>query len=210
MLTSAEQTQVWRTFPGALLLVTVLFGMYLRLYGLDWGTDGAGRFHPLHPDETTLITATSQLRDQLKPAITAYGTLPMYLLYLIGKPVTLLFGTSLFDAQDQAFTYVFARTLSATFSIFTIYLVFKIGRRTDDDWVGLLGAAFLAVMVLPIQLAHFYTVDGLFTAIATLAVYHIIRTQQRDSWNEVIVVGILTGLATGVRLGGFSYWCLSP
>ena len=189
--------------PGAFLLLIVLFGVCLRFYGLDWGTDLDGRFHPLHPDETTLINAASQLRESLKPSVTAYGTLPMYLLYVVGKPAAVFGGRALFEPDHQAFTHAIARTLSASFSVLAIWFAFKIGTRTDDDRVGLLAAAFLAVMVLPIQLAHFYTVDGIFAALAALALYRSIKAEQgRDCWRDHILIGIFTGLAASVRLGG--------
>ena len=56
----------------------LLTGAALRFYGLDWGTDAAGVFHRFHPDEETLVNAAANLQFSLEPAITAYGTLPMY------------------------------------------------------------------------------------------------------------------------------------
>ena len=60
------------------------------------------------------------------------------------------------------------RFLSALFSTASIALVYGIGARLYRPAVGLLAAAFLAVAVVPIQLAHFYIVDPV-QAFAVLA-----------------------------------------
>ena len=187
---------------GILWVGIILLGVGLRFYGLDWGTDSDGVFHPLHPDETTLINAASQLRENLKPTITAYGTLPMYLLYLFGQPSAIMLGESLFASESQSFTYTVARALSALFSVLTIWFTFAIGKRIGDERVGLLAAAFLAVMVLPIQLSHFYTVDSLFVALATLSLYQSVKAGQQGYWCDYAWTGVVVGLATSVRLGG--------
>ena len=70
-----------------LLSLILLNGATLRFWHLDWGTDpGDGRFHPLHPNERSLLQAAAELRHDLKPTISSYGALSLYLPWL---PATL-------------------------------------------------------------------------------------------------------------------------
>ena len=66
---------------------------------------------------------------------------------------------------------IVGRYVSASFDILTILLVFAIGKRLYGKWVGLLGAAFYAFAVLPIQLSHFATVDAITNTFAYGAVW---------------------------------------
>lgn len=81
-----------------LLSLILLIGATLRFWHLDWGTDPVdGRFHPLHPDERSLLQAAAELRHDLKPTISSYVALSLYLPWL---PAT-LFG---FVAESSPFT----------------------------------------------------------------------------------------------------------
>jgi hypothetical protein len=50
---------------------------------------GSAAFYNFHPDEETLIRAALTLENPLKPPLTAYGALPVYLLkaVLVGHEV---------------------------------------------------------------------------------------------------------------------------
>ena len=63
------------------------------------------------------------------------------------------------------------RAWSALFDIVSLLLVFLIGRRLYGRRVGLLAALLLAAAVLPIQLAHFFTVDSITACFTLLTVY---------------------------------------
>ena len=67
------------------------------------------------------------------------------------------------------------RAWSALFDIASLVLVFLIGRRLYGRRVGLLAALFLAGSVLPIQLAHFFTVDSITAFFTLLTIYWAVR-----------------------------------
>ena len=67
-------------------------------------------------------------------------------------------------------TYM-GRFIAALASTLSVGLIFAIGARLYSIQVGLLGAAFLAVAVLPIQLAHFFAVDALQAFCVVLALW---------------------------------------
>ena len=90
------------------------------------------------------------------------------------------------------------RLLTALLDVGTVALVFLLGRRLFTPEVGLLAAAFLALNVMHIQLAHFWTVDPFVTFFATAAVYSMVVALSRPGW--IWAAAVLIGLAVA------SFW----
>ncbi|MEW5989339.1 MAG: glycosyltransferase family 39 protein, partial [Chloroflexota bacterium] len=78
-----------------------------------------------------------------------------------------------FAAYDGV--HLLGRFLSGLLDLATILFTFLIGRRLYDGRVGLLGALLYALAVLPIQQAHFYTMDSWAAALATITLYAAVR-----------------------------------
>ena len=109
-----------------LLTLILLLGAALRCWHLDWGTDPFdGVFQPLHPDEESLVRAAGDLQHSLRPTISAYGALSLYLPWVAGLPLSWLTGIGLFDFSDPQstrFTFLVARGLSAVAAIAALLL----------------------------------------------------------------------------------------
>ena len=60
------------------------------------------------------------------------------------------------------------RALTALFDVGTVLLTFLLGRRLYGVTVGLLAAALLAVTVMHVQLAHFFTSDPYLTFLSLI------------------------------------------
>lgn len=177
----------WRTWALAVLLVAAA----LRLYGLDWdGSIGA------HPDERYLVGAAESLRcpDRLNPFDVApnlaYGHLPLYLLAIFPGADLLLVG----------------RTLAALFDVGTVAFTLALGQRvyggqTQRLTPGLLmlAAAFVALMPLHVQQAHFYTADMPLAFFVMGTLFFTTRLAEygraRDAW----FAGLWAGLALGCK-----------
>jgi 4-amino-4-deoxy-L-arabinose transferase-like glycosyltransferase len=171
-----------------LLLLLLLAAAALRFYGLDWdGGIGA------NPDERYLVGVAEGLRwpERLNPfAVSpdlAYGHLPVYLLAalrLAGPGADLLF---------------VGRALAALFDVGTVALTFALGRRVWSRRAGLLAAAFVALMTLHVQQAHFYTADAplAFFGVGTLLFAARLARggRARDAW----LAGVWAGLAMGTK-----------
>ncbi|MCA9956197.1 MAG: glycosyltransferase family 39 protein, partial [Anaerolineales bacterium] len=120
----------------------------------------------------------------------AYGHVPLYLGVLatrfmerVGPSLAPLFPDDwLFtrDILNQAELVEYrhltavARALTALFDIGTVWLIFLLGRRLFSPQVGLLAAAFLAVNVMHIQLAHFFISDPYQTFFTVAALLFLI------------------------------------
>jgi YYY domain-containing protein len=165
------------------LLITIFTGAYLRLVGVNWDEN-----QHMHPDERFLsmvqaaISPTENISayfdtrtSSLNPAnrgysFFVYGTLPIFIVRYVGE--------ALGQTDYNAITIV-GRQTSAFFDVITILLVFAIGMRLYNKWVGLLGAVFYALAVLPIQLSHYATVDTITNTFAFLAIYAAVWALQR-------------------------------
>ncbi|QBD78436.1 hypothetical protein EPA93_21530 [Ktedonosporobacter rubrisoli] len=193
----------------------VLFGLALRLYGLDW--DQGNSFHPderqilFHVTALSWPTNPAQFFDAahspLNPHFFAYGSFPLYLLAIIGN-ILIRFVPSL---NSLAGLTLVGRALSALFDSGTILLTGWLGflltarngrsKRVHAWGVALLAAALVAFTPFQIQQAHFYTVDTVllfFVVLMLLACVVLIDTEKPLLWS--LIAGASYGLALATKV----------
>ncbi|MDE2954019.1 MAG: glycosyltransferase family 39 protein [Gemmatimonadota bacterium] len=173
--------------------------------------DGSGQseraFYHFHPDETALIQAAIDPIDPLAPKITSYGMLSIYLLKGVLNFNSIILGqdlTNLKSPDEVLYVYLTARILSVLVSCLTLYFVWLLGARWFSELTGLLAVCMVAIAPTAIQIAHFYTVDGLFTLLILTTMYALLRALEQPDWRWFILTGILIGLSGAVRLIGLS------
>jgi YYY domain-containing protein len=176
----------------------VVFGLYLRFTGITWGTG-----YYLHPDELFLssvvdsISAPVSLREYFSSQTSplnpfnhdtgyVYGTLPLFLAKLLG---------SFTEYTSIANNHVPGRWLSAIADTGTIVVVWWVGRMLWNRWVGLLAALLLAVTVLHIQGAHFFTTDSWSALFATATFAFALAAWKYRAWSLYALAGLMLGLA---------------
>ncbi len=186
-----------------ILGLALLIGGALRFTGLNWGEGVI-----VHPDEsfvagvtTSIVPARSlaeyfdSLHTKLNPNnvgkdFYVYGTLPVFLTRYAA------------DGQDNLAPLVLVgRRLSALADWLVIGLVFLTGKRLFDARIGLLGAFLYAASALPIQQAHFYTVDtfaNLFTAASLTFAARVLDA--RWPWLEASLFGVMLGLGMASKI----------
>lgn len=189
----------------------MLLGLALRLYGLNW--DQGNSFHP---DERQILfqvtklawpTSFMQFRDPvnspLNPHFFAYGSLPLYLLALVGHILAHFFPS----LGSFANLTLIGRVLSALFDSGTIvmtgYLALRLTKDTTPGrpyaWnVALLAAALVAFTPFQLQVSHFYAVDTMllfFVEFTILASVMLVDTEHLVLWSA------LTGLGYGLAVG---------
>ncbi len=167
-----------------ILAILLLAGLF-RFNGLNWDRN----FH-LHPDErfltmvgnataisTRLVDYFDPQRSTLNPAnvgyqFYVYGTLPLTL----NKILTVVFNSDNYND----FT-IQGRLLSGFFDLLIVVLVYQIvaliGKKKQAVWA----AFFYAIAVLPIQLAHFYTVDSCLNFFLIFSFYWIVKWWKKSS-----------------------------
>jgi YYY domain-containing protein len=142
-----------------------------------------------------------------------YGHFPLYTLVLLANFLNDLvpFVVALpFELPSEWVQFLATSTTAHSFAwlgrflaglsdLFTIYLLFLIGRRLYGAWGGLLAAAFSTFTVLQIQLAHFFAVDPISTTFTLLALYGSILLHDRQSTGAATITGIGIALAVASK-----------
>lgn len=127
----------------------------------------------------------------------AYGTFPPFLAYWTAGILNTLFQTDYFLEYD-AFPLLM-RTMSAIYDTIVIVVVFGIGLELRGKWTGILAAALYSGAVLPIQIAHFATADGMANMWVALMLYFSLRIQRQGGWVNYTLAGLTFGAALASR-----------
>ncbi|MHB1295781.1 MAG: glycosyltransferase family 39 protein [Anaerolineae bacterium] len=206
---ATSPTATKRTREGLLArvaLLAILAGaLVLRLYKVSW--DGGYLFHP---DERQILMVVNGLafpwpldlsllltpESPWNPAFFAYGSLPIYLLRILS------WIAGIFDGRLATLesSYLVGRVLSALFDTGSVYLVYVLGRKLYNRAVGLLGAVFVALTVLHIQLAHFFAVDTLLTFFVLLTLSVAVDVARQPSRKGAVWLGLAVGLALATKV----------
>ena len=191
--------RVWLIVLEFVLLVAITgFGFALRFVGIRWGTG-----YYLHPDELFLssvlqrISAPASFAEYLNSATSplnpfnhdtgyVYGTFPLFLAKFVG---------SFTDYTAINNNHIPGRWLSAGADTATIVFVWWIGRMLWNRWIGLLAALLMAVTVLNIQSAHFFTTDSWSTMFGTAAFAFALAAWKHQRWSLYALAGLMVGLA---------------
>ena len=106
-----------------LLLVVVSAGIFLRFYNLNWGAP----FY-FHPDERNIASSISQLNfpENFNPKFFAYGSLPLYVTFILGLIPSMLSNCNLSFPCSITFeqAIIGARVISALLALLLIPLTF--------------------------------------------------------------------------------------
>ncbi len=163
------KTRLW-------LILTLLVAFALRVYGLRWGIPNQQHLHSYHPDEFDIAGRAAWMLAQgdLNPHFFNYGSLTIYLTYFVG-----MIASALGFINDFGGWHLVARLLTVAFGTMTVGVVFLIGRMLYSETVGLVAAAFLAVMPGHVVHSHYATVDvpaTFFITLSLLCAAHILIT----------------------------------
>jgi len=177
-----------------IFLAIIGIACYFRLTGLNWDQG-----NHLHPDERFIVMTVEKIQwpDQLNPKFFAYGSLPLYLLKVVG-----MIGAT-FNPQFGSYEKIqlLGRVVSTIFDIGTMIMVFCLMRLlTKTDKTAYLAAFWYAISVLPIQLSHFYAVDTILTFFMTTTLYILIRYHKRSSLGFAILIGVSFGMAVATKV----------
>jgi len=183
----------------------LVLALFLRLYGLSWD-----RGYLFHPDERQILMVVDGIsfpwppnwsvllspKSPWNPKFFAYGSLPIYLLRVCAS----LAGHYRPPLATLESSYVVGRILSALFDAGTVGLIYHLGRKLYNEATGLLAAALVALTVLHIQLAHFYTVDTLLTFFVVLAVSLGVDLVGRTRVGTGVLLGVSCGMALATKV----------
>lgn len=187
-----------------LLLIAVVLGLALRLYGIRWGLPNA--LHPeysYHPDEVFHLIYARMLVDgtiigkQFMYGGTFYYSI-LYAYYFVGDRFADLLG----GANYFASTILFGRYVHTMLAILTILIVYQCGRAFFGKTAGGLAAVILAVMpghILCAQRMRPDEIAAFLSALTILLSWRLVSTDQGVRLRLYIITGLLLGVATALR-----------
>ena len=175
-------------------------------------------FNPFYWPPDAASEGIEVLQDQ--PRNFAYGHLPLYI-GVAGTRVVERIAPAIRDALPQSWLLTqdilnaaghsefvhlapVTRALTALVDVVTVLLVFLLGRQLFGTGAGLLAAAFLALNVMHIQLAHFFAVDPYLTLFTVLALLGMVTAATRSrsghsSGRYMALAAVAIGLAVGSK-----------
>lgn len=223
-------TKLKSSAPMLLLVLILALALALRLTGVGWDndsrlhpderfmTDIASRIG--NPDNLTeearqrcpdlgvvydyFNTDCSVYNpDNVEPGTYAYGTLPLYIVRGAGQLAVQINPGGLTDPRmwlSYDYIHLVGRVVNAIADTLVVLLVFMIGRQLFSVKHGLIAAALYAFAVLPIQLAHFWTVDPISNLFVVLGLYATIGVVKKGSYAAYALFGIALGCAVASRI----------
>ena len=177
----------------------VLMALAIRLFGLNFDQG-----QHLHPDERflTIVVSTIHLPSNLTDYFSqdhsplnpynhgfnfyVYGNFPLLITRLIAEAVHWV---------DYDHIFMVGRVLSAGFDSLTVLVVYHLAQLIfKNKRIPICSAFFYALAVLPIQQAHFFTVDSFTVFFATLTLFLTIRYLRFKRTSDLILGGFAFGL----------------
>lgn len=147
------------------LAVILFFSFLLRITNFNWDSS-----YSFQPDERMIGFVVEKLNwdlqnffssnSKMNPEFFAYGSFPIYLLWIVKGSFVFFF------AQGLMFDEILnlGRVISAFFDTLSVLIIFVLVKQIankNGNRIAFFSAGIYAIMVLPIQLSHYYAVDTL-------------------------------------------------
>lgn len=164
----------------------------------------------LGSDETRLMDWVWQLKDNPFP-IHHYPPFFLYLNYVfsfIYKEILLFLGVIHFDASffNSDFGYIFTlkagRILNALFGTLQVYMVYLIGKRFFNKYVGLSSALLLAVCRPLVIDSHSFKSDVLLALLLMLLLYFVLKFTENPEPKFILYASFFLGLSAATKYNG--------
>jgi hypothetical protein len=149
------------------------------------------KFHTIVPYQFFYPTFFSYLA--LIPSI--IGAYLLSILGIISSPIE---ASALYNL-DSVLPILPIRILSLSFSIATIWLVFRTGKKFYDESVGILAAAMLVFSPLDIERSSWGLPDTLMVLFSASAMFFCFSALKNNSLKNLTKASIMAGLATSTK-----------
>ena len=199
------------------LLLILLLGLFLRLYGISYG------FPFIYSvDEPALVRTATGIRFESNPKhfdwphLHFYLNFFLYMLIYVVRGAFQVLGLKPFISnlmpilwRDPLVFYLASRIFNAALGAFTAIPVFLTGKKLFNERVGLLSA--LAITLFPYHAynSHFALIDVPMTFWFSLSVYFssLIMLEGKRKW--YVLAALFAGLSASTKYnGGFSVFVI--
>jgi len=197
--------------------IVVLIGIFLRLFNL-------ASMPPLYPDEntygyvaTSLITHGRPIGGSMVPGLNGWGDpwfdhsfLYPFLISMVIR-VNYLFSGHLPSTLGEAAGLY--RIPSFMFSVFTLPLIYFLGKKLYSEKVGKIALAFFAFWPNAVMINRTAMIETTLTFFFVLTMYMLLRFLDSKKYKTLILVGVASGLCgllkgTGVFVSIFIFLVL--
>jgi 4-amino-4-deoxy-L-arabinose transferase-like glycosyltransferase len=197
-----------------IFLIILVIATYLRFIGLNWDQG-----HFLHPDERFLnmtigeLTLPKNLAEYLNPETSGlnprnvnrdffvYGNLPISLSKLVNF---------LYQKNTLAEITIIGRTLSALADLLVVPLIYLTVQLLEKIFnkrkivihpaIKYWSSLIYALLVLPIQQAHFFTTDTFLNLFVFASFYFSLRYFYQKKLLNLVSAGIFLGMALASKI----------
>ena len=192
-----------------LLLLILAGSLTVNLVGLDWGLP-----YMWHTDEKTGNAVEMNTRRSLDPQYFINPHLHLYAIAGIVRVAYAIFpGHMQFhhaamlpmtnpdhpDRPLQFWAMRLSRGFSALAAVVGVFVIYRIGRKHFGEAEGLLAAAFLAVTMGYVELAHYATPESLLFVLVLLVLASFDAVLVSGRRRDYLVAGALIGLALSTK-----------
>jgi hypothetical protein len=190
----------------------VLFGLAVRLYGLNWGLPN------VYEEAIPLKTAWSMWNWErpagvdLNPHFFNYPSLMIYVHFVVqGLMYGLMKLRGVIDSSidyqvrylvDPTSWYIAGRFVSTLIALGTVLFTYFIGRRLGGVFAGLLASFFMAVNVFHAERSQMIEVDVPLTFAVTVTLLAALRMMTSPKVRNYIIAGLAFGLAASTKYTG--------
>lgn len=194
---------------GITLGLVLLLAIFFRFTGVNWDQG-----NHLHPDERFLTMVGNAMNvpepwwQYFDPTKSTFNPQNVgYEFFVYGSfPLTLnkILAVNMETDNYNDFTLQ-GRMLSAFFDCMTLLLLYAMAKVLGQKYklpqtLPLWSAFIYAVMVLPIQLSHFFAVDTLLTTFMTASIFFSLKFAFEQKWSQALLSGISFGLAMACKI----------
>jgi 4-amino-4-deoxy-L-arabinose transferase-like glycosyltransferase len=182
-----------------ILGILLCFATILFSYNLAWGAP-----YFFHPDERNIANSASGLifPAQLNPHFFAYGSLPIYVIYIIAL-IKNSFHFSFFISFADAI--IASRIASNICAYGTVILLFFAGKKLYSVKAGILATFFGIFSVGFIQYAHFGTFEMWLTIFYLFLFYRFIFFLNNKNSRNFFFIVIISGILISIKISSLIF-----
>ncbi len=191
-----ENTNIKNKLSIALFVFALLFGVFIRFYGIDFGLP-----LPYHPDELhkARLVKNMMLSGSLNPDFHALPPLLLYLSWGLEKIVNFLG----FYPENKIIRILLAgRIVNALCGSFSILILFLIGKNLYGRFSGALSAFLLAISPLHVTNSRYMKEDVLFLTFVLICAYFVSRVINEKKIYFLYLATFFAGIAFGAKYTG--------
>ena len=180
----------WHMQPQLALAAILALSAFLNLYRLDQiGINGIGNPYYAAAVQSMLTSAHNLFYLSVDPA----GFISL------DKP-PLAFWIQAASAMVFGFHGLSLLLPEAIAGILSVYVLYRLVRRTHGEWAGLFAALTLAVMPISVVTNRNNAPDALLILVLLLAAWALLRAVEESSRQWLLITALLVGLAFNIKM----------